>query len=550
MSRFDALSPEFQSLLWAACRDDVTQEELSQLEQLADANSAMQLLVDYLQLDGELHRIICQQSSEDKCFKMLEVNAFSNPQAIEQVESVSPVFPLFSTIAQGTLGCFSSGWPVAYLIATVIFGIGLLIGSHVYMSGSEQLARQSAPNRTSNPQSLIPNPSPKAPLVGRITGMVDCQWAQDPKSEIRNPKQVINHQSEIINPSSPVSLGDKFVLTSGLMEITYDTGAKVILQGPVTYEVESNGGFLSVGELTGRLEKRVASGQWLVARNDHKSVDGTLTTSHSPLAPPANPQSSIPNPFTIHTPTATVTDLGTEFGVEVPERGDTVVSVFAGEVACQSLADGKSLGTPTRMTVNQTGGFLGQPGSRRSHAAQFRRNEVVRQIPRPRGLDSLSLADFVAGGNGFGQWVNWGIHPGDASFVPIRFNDAISSSGKFQWYTGDRKSTAYSFPKAATSRRRWTLAGHTFRFPKTRGTTFGPILGVTGVGSGEGQQGDYATPRAAPCCCSMRSRGITFDLVELKAAAAGRRPTRFQAVVVNQPHEAFDPTLGADVWLG
>ena len=29
------------------------------------------------------------------------------------------------------------------------------------------------------------------------------------------------------------------------MEITYDTGAKVILQGPVTYEVESHdGGFL------------------------------------------------------------------------------------------------------------------------------------------------------------------------------------------------------------------------------------------------------------------------------------------------------------------
>ena len=41
------------------------------------------------------------------------------------------------------------------------------------------------------------------------------------------------------------------------MEITYDTGAKVILQGPVTYEVESaDGGFLSVGKLTARLEKK------------------------------------------------------------------------------------------------------------------------------------------------------------------------------------------------------------------------------------------------------------------------------------------------------
>ena len=37
-----------------------------------------------------------------------------------------------------------------------------------------------------------------------------------------------------------VPLGRKYELASGLMEITYDTGAKVILQGPVTYEVESN----------------------------------------------------------------------------------------------------------------------------------------------------------------------------------------------------------------------------------------------------------------------------------------------------------------------
>ena len=44
------------------------------------------------------------------------------------------------------------------------------------------------------------------------------------------------------------------------MEITYDTGAKVILQGPVTYEVESkDGGFLSVGKLTARVEKKVRS---------------------------------------------------------------------------------------------------------------------------------------------------------------------------------------------------------------------------------------------------------------------------------------------------
>ena len=40
------------------------------------------------------------------------------------------------------------------------------------------------------------------------------------------------------------------------MEISYATGAKVILQGPCPYEVDSAaGGFLSLGKLTARVDK-------------------------------------------------------------------------------------------------------------------------------------------------------------------------------------------------------------------------------------------------------------------------------------------------------
>ena len=135
--------------------------------------------------------------------------------------------------------------------------------------------------------------------------------------------------------SSRVSLGQKFELASGLMEITYDTGAKVILQGPVTYEVEANGGYLAVGKLTGKLEKKVASGQSPVASEINKSQipnPKSLTTDHRPLTTDSNPQSLIPNPFVIRTPTATVTDLGTEFGVEVAKDGASVVHVLKGLV--------------------------------------------------------------------------------------------------------------------------------------------------------------------------------------------------------------------------
>ena len=313
MSRVNASSPEFQSLLWAACRDDVTQEELAQLEQLADADSAMQLLVNYLQLDGELHRIICQQSSQDKCLKMLEVSAFNNPEAIEQFQSVSPVLPLFSTITQGTVGYFSSGWPMAYLVATVVMAVGLLLGSVVHVSQPDHVANQSALPSPSGrgAESMLPsghrpeglvggrgaggegseNVAQSRPAVGRITGMVDCQFDR-PKSQDLRPKTV-------------VSLGDVLALRSGLLELTYNTGTKVILQGPVTYEVESAvGGYLSLGKLTAKLEK-----------NDKRE---TLNAERS-----ASSSSFIVHrsSFAVRTPTAIVTDLGTEFGVEVDQAG-------------------------------------------------------------------------------------------------------------------------------------------------------------------------------------------------------------------------------------
>ena len=133
--------------------------------------------------------------------------------------------------------------------------------------------------------------------------MVDCQW----------------------NGGSRVSLGQKCQLASGLMEITYDTGAKVILQGPVTYEVEANGGYLAVGKLTGKLEKKGSGvrGQGAETRNQ-KSPD---------------PPSLTPYPFVIRTPTATVADLGTEFGVEVNRDGVTEAHVFVGAVKIVASRD-------------------------------------------------------------------------------------------------------------------------------------------------------------------------------------------------------------------
>ena len=78
-----------------------------------------------------------------------------------------------------TLSYFSSGWPVAYLVATVIFGFGLLIGSLVPVSQPEQVARQSVP--------LPLLFSPLSAMVGRITGIVDCKWEEGSGFRVQSP---------------------------------------------------------------------------------------------------------------------------------------------------------------------------------------------------------------------------------------------------------------------------------------------------------------------------------------------------------------------------
>jgi len=203
-------------------------------------------------------------------------------QAEDDVEIPAPSQPLnlLATAYRGTVGFFSREVPFSLLAATVICGLGLLVCSVTYVTRYTQLAQTGS---KSEKRQRSESPSEKIAFVGRITGMVDCEWSDD---------------KDFLPPTGYyVSLGRKYKLDSGLMEITYDTGAKVILQGPCTYEVESAaGGYLSLGSLTGKVEVEKARG------------------------------------FCVRTPTGMVTDLGTEFAVEVSREGTAQVVVFTGEV--------------------------------------------------------------------------------------------------------------------------------------------------------------------------------------------------------------------------
>ena len=68
-----------------------------------------------------------------------------------------------------------------------------------------------------------------------------------------------------------------------------------------------------------------------------------------------HPSSFIPNPlFSVRTPTATVTDLGTEFGVEVDKQGGTSAHVFHGVVEVQATAHGSHRCQAIQLNENES----------------------------------------------------------------------------------------------------------------------------------------------------------------------------------------------------
>ncbi len=284
-------------LLGALCNGNITAEEEQHLAQrLREDPAARSFYVQYV----DLHLALADAAVE-----------LPRPRQ-------TPVPSFVAGAWQGTVAYFAQVGPLSYLIATAIFCVAAVVSSFCYVSLEPQTWPDDSRRLTvAGERAAGEDASSEQQCVGRITGMVDCRWAGTDAA-----------------PAAAVTLGHKYVLNSGLMEIAYASGAKVILQGPCTYEVDSAaGGFLALGKLTARVEK---------------------SEVRNPKSEAPNPQSLIPNPlFVVKTPTAVVTDLGTEFGVEVDQSGATRSHVFQGRVRLR-LAGGDASGRPSLLGAGES----------------------------------------------------------------------------------------------------------------------------------------------------------------------------------------------------
>ncbi len=230
MSRSADVSERLRGLVDAACTSEIGQAELQELSALLRRDErARRFYAAYCRMHAELYFAIraeraaqtARQSAaeEDSGFTVQGSEcgvgaAVELPHELEVPEAASLIPPIIiidtsPTIHYPLFTIHSSlgGWLFSYGVATLLMGVAIL-GAWTYKVSLEaEIARDQAQPA---PQGAEPKPA----YVGRITGTADCHWA--------GPEA----------PSFAVPLARKYELASGLMEITYTSGAKVILQGP------------------------------------------------------------------------------------------------------------------------------------------------------------------------------------------------------------------------------------------------------------------------------------------------------------------------------
>lgn len=416
----------------AAMHDEATDRQVVEMEELLrESEEARQLYADLIEVSVQLPRVLAGVLAEnDACGRGDDErqaawdDSDSRNEVGEECSAFSdqrwstplpPVIVPTRAASLFSLPSFVGGAVFSYLMAAVIVGVGLMLAASWKLPDNMQVVRQSEP---------CPSPlAAHASIVGQVTGLVDCQWA-DPATETFE--------------GASVALGRRYALSSGLIEISYDSGAKVLLQGPTTYIVESDAsGYLAVGKLTAKLEKR---GEARGERGENlagnaSSRRSSLSTIHHPLSTASSPQSPIPNPslptthyplFTIKTPTAIVTDLGTEFGVEVDSFGATQSHVFRGTVRVELIGrDGRPFGDARVLHANESA-KVDPSGENRTvvFTPSVDPAKFVRELPE-QTVKAVDLVDIVAGGNGYSGLRDRGIDPRTGRIVTYALSQTM-----------------------------------------------------------------------------------------------------------------------------
>jgi hypothetical protein len=322
---------------------------------------------------------------------------------------------------------------------------------------------------------------PRHPVVATLASAVDAQW----------------DGGDAPLPGTPLRTGTRS-LRAGAVRIAFGGGAEVIVRGPAQFDLQSP---TDLRLLRGRLTAQVGA----------QAVG-----------------------FTVRTPSATVVDLGTEFGVDVDAAGVTEAHVVRGNVELNPAHGGAAI------HVRADAAASVDAAGKAATTIPFRATEFVHSLPM------IDLVDVVAGGDGTQGRRNAGINATNGVWVsqPPRLAQVQQlSDGLFHPCPGNPMVAGVFIPRGGDTGVVLDPAGHTFAFPKTDAQTWYWLWAGGSIPVRDDPGGldalptrigaiDYNTPGHG-VLLMRTNKGVTFDLAAIRAAHPGRKFTRFRAVCVN-----------------
>lgn len=305
-------------------------------------------------------------------------------------------------------------------------------------------------------------------------------------------------EGKMVNGTSIAAGDGSLLLSEGYAQFLFDNHAKVTVQGPAEFQISADD---QIKLIYGRLYAMV-------------------------------PREAIG--FTVKTPSAQIVDLGTEFGVDTDLRSDTSIHVIKGKTVL--IAGDKS----NKVSIEIKEGGAKQVSAATQTISDIACNDhlFVREINSDghliwRGETQISVADVVAGGNGFGKVSALvGLNPGTGQYTSAITESGRGSVNAYNRVTDSKFIDGVFVPDGRTV---VTSSNDTFQCPDTRGKFTHEIAVFTGdIGRHHptiksvifnGQ-----TYENSPVVMIHSNAGITFDLGAIRQSMPNMNLTKFESL--------------------
>jgi len=336
-------------------------------------------------------------------------------------------------------------------------------------------------------------------VVATLDEVVHAQWDQPPVEPNLYP-------------------GPMF-LKEGFARLTFKQGATVILQAPCAFDLSSqNRMVLHYGTVTAQVPVQ----------------------AHG---------------FAIQTPQSTVTDFGTEFGVQVEASATVEVHVFDGRVGLETASRPQQPSQKREVTQGKAA-VIARSGELNINSLGARPNLFVRTIPGPSAFGipnkRIDLADIVGGGSGFGTGSRYaGIDPVTGLTVSTYRSERRTGEKKYVEVPSLPFVDGVFVPLAQGGLMPISTAGHHFDFPSGWGDWY---VEIADGGKPDPQafltlDGQTYGTTDRPALLMHANVGITFNLDAIRESLTRSRIKRFTSVCGISNHVQKTKTPDAIVYV-